>query len=138
MLEQRDSRDVTDAVRDGNTFTLWAPGDATVYRVAALRAVAYDARYSFDRDADLVALVVLLGGSGPGPALVVTAPTSEVTLWTPQNFLNSYGRDFVGWWPGVRPLLAALSWTDAAHGSLAYESSDVDELSDLLDAVDLR
>lgn len=119
--EVHDARDAVQQFRAG-ALVHWAPGDATLYRVALVDRATVDGAYR------LTALLVAVGTSGYGPYLVVQAPRADYDRWTPEVFVRAYGQRFASWWPGVRPLLAALSWTAPPHDAVAYDPTDADRV----------
>lgn len=129
MLELHDATEVVDAVRGGDSYAYWAPGDATVYRVTLIRQARYG-HEALDRDDDLVLLLILVGTHGYERHVLVPAPRADYDRWTPRTFFHAFGIEYVGWWPGVRPLLATLGWTTDDHASPTYDprdAVDVDE-----------
>ncbi len=130
MLEIHDADVLVDAVRDGDTYAYWAPGDATVYRVTLVR----QARFGHEallRDDDMVLLLVMVGTYGYERHVLLQAPHADHDRWTPEAFANAFGVDYVGWWSGVRPLLASLGWTTDEHASTRYDPSDAIDLDEL-------
>lgn len=118
-----------------NSYGLWAPGDSTRYHVILLEhlllAPCGPAREGKDGYATYVpgiepyvGLLVQVGAGG-GKSVLVPKPLHrnyDAELW-----LEAFGRDWLGWWAGVRPLLAALGWS--TDESLAYNSGDSIEIA---------
>lgn len=128
MTELRDALEVVQAIEDCDSYALWAPGDATVYRVALLRAVLSSPVAALEAVQDLTALVIVVGRTGPSHALVVTKPVTDQVNWNASRFWYSYGPRYAGWWAGVRPLLAALGWTDRESSDLAYDPTNTSDI----------
>lgn len=122
---------VVDVIKDPNVHVLWAPGDATLYRVALLNTVNYGVFDTLSSENDFVVLLVVLSDDVRG--LMMSRPRGKDELWTVQRFLTCFGREHAGWWAGVRPLLAALNWTTPEHASLNYDPSDAVEIGQLLE-----
>lgn len=135
--ELRVAHEVLGAIESGEAYALWAPGDATVYRVTLLRVVQSSALTALNPAADLEALVVIAGLGGPGPALVVERPRVD-DGWNPVKFYSAYGARFAGWWAGVRPLLAVLGWTTDEHSSRTYDPSDAVKIGEVTNQVSER
>lgn len=130
MLELHDATDVVYATRSGDAYAYWAPGDATVYRVG----LCFWHRYGLDAlsgEDDLVALVVMVGSYGVDKHLVLPQPRADHDAWTPSAFARAFGDEYLGWWAGVRPLLAAFGWTDDEHADVAYRPQDAVEIASL-------
>ncbi len=128
MTELRLARRVVDAIRDGDAYVQWGPGDGTIYRVALLRFVRHDGGGALNHDEDLVALLVLVGDHELGAHLLVRAPRADYDRWTARSFVRAFGVRYAGWWPGVRPLLAALGWTGEGYASPTYDPRDAAEV----------
>jgi hypothetical protein len=121
-LELRDAAEVVDFIRGGSVFAFWAPGDATLYRVTMIKAVEFGLNAMTD-EADMHALLVVVGDAGYRQHLLVPAPAGD-RRWTVQSFVRAFGVDYAGWWAGVRPLLAALGWTPSDQRELDYDPND--------------
>lgn len=130
MTELRDATVVVEAIRDGYAYVDWAPGDSTVYRVA-LVSVHRGGLEALDDASDFTALLVMLGRTDARRSLLLEKPR-EGRAWNPEMFADAVDDDYLGWWPGVRPLLAALGWTDPEYDDLAYRVDDVTDLEKLL------
>lgn len=127
MLEIHEANEAARVLRHGDRYVYWAPGDATLYRVTLITAIAYDAT-GIIPDNDLVALLVLVGRDGHNPHLLVQRPCADYDRWTAETFYRAFGERYVGWWAGVRPLLAALEWTPPDEREVAYTSSSAVEI----------
>lgn len=119
MNEFHDAAEAAWAITCDRVFVYWAPGDATVYRVTLVKAVEYGFNAMSDQ-ADVHALLVLAGSYGYERSLLVPARKN----WTIEAFVHAFGQEYLGWWSGVRPLLAALEWTPSDHRSLDYDPRD--------------
>jgi hypothetical protein len=130
VTEFRSARALIDVVEPGLTFAYWAPGDHTLYRVGVIRHVAYGAD-AIDPDSDFVALLVTLGSVSKNPHLLIRRPRNEVEYWTPRAFVDQFGERFIGWWAGVRPLLAALEWTPENQRGVFYSPADANVIAEI-------
>jgi hypothetical protein len=55
-------------------------------------------------------------------SVVVPRPTDDQDRYTAEEWI--YRRFPGGWWPGIRPLLAALGWTPESDRDTSYRSAD--------------
>jgi hypothetical protein len=130
-IEVTSAREAALVISTGETHVHWAPGDATLYRVALSSTVKYGVFDALSKEHDLTVLIVILGGSTR--SLVLHAPRNGDELWTPTRFLRKFGPEYTGWWAGVRPLLAALGWTTAEHSLPDYDPNDAARIGALLE-----
>lgn len=121
-LKLRDAAEAVDVIRRGSVYAYWAPGDATLYRITMIKAVEFGLN-AMMIDADLRALLVVVGDVGLRQHLLVPAPAGD-RFWSVQSFVRAFGVDYAGWWAGVRPLLAALGWTPSDQRELDYDPND--------------
>lgn len=132
MIELCDATEVVNAVRDGDAYVYWAPGDSTLYRVTLVRAHSSSLDALSEAD-DLVALLVMLGRRDVRDNVVLERPHHGGRGWSPEMFANRVHDNRLGWWPAVRPLLAALGWTEPEYSEVTYRAEDAVDLQQLLD-----
>lgn len=101
----------------GVTFALYAPGDSTLYRVSFITMWPIDPESQLPAQACL--LVVM-----DGDTISILKPTSEHVMWTPERFIAKFTHKRMGWWPAVRPLLAALRWTPIGDRGVEFTPAD--------------
>jgi hypothetical protein len=133
IKEIKDAAEARNALRRGS-WLYWAPGDATKYRVALIRAAPALAMYehllpphvegevmeSFPHPI-LMLVIQVADGLLRRDSLVINAPDS-FNLWNPVRWVE---RGFPpGWWAGVRPLLAELLWTDREYSGSKFRHDD--------------
>jgi hypothetical protein len=107
----------------GVTFALYAPGDATLYRVALVTM------WPAEPESQLPAQTVLLVAVN-GEMIAISKPGGATAQWVAENFAVKFGRHRLGWWPAVRPLLASLRWTPEAERSTTFEPTDWSQIVD--------
>ncbi|TKG62375.1 MULTISPECIES: hypothetical protein [Pseudonocardiaceae] len=101
----------------------WAPGDATRYHVTLLNAAPSDAMLGTAPIGTFRALVITIDLYTDRPiSIVVPRPTNDEDRYTAEEWV--YRKFPGGWWPGIRPLLAALGWTPKTDRDTSYRSTD--------------
>lgn len=121
-MEINDARELRTALLTGShrgTWMWWAPGDCTRYRVVYVNPAAYDSV-----DVAVSRLLVIVVGSN-----TLAIPYRHGNPWTAESFLATFGEKYVGWWAGIRPVLAVFGWT---AGGVTYDSRDADAMGRLL------
>lgn len=101
----------------GVVFALYAPGDATLYRVALV--TLWPAEVESELPAQATLLVTMNGDT-----IALERPRDEFANWTPERFIAKFTDKRMGWWPAVRPLLAALRWTAPGDRSVDFSPAD--------------
>lgn len=127
MSEVSDARELRHYLRSGpmsdgvthSSWAWWAPGDCTRYRVIFTVAPHIEGNF----------FTTLLTFQVGDDCITLTRRRQP---WTPQLFLTAFGERYAGWWAGIRPVLAAFSWTDAQRADVKYNSRDADEIGLLL------
>lgn len=101
----------------GTTFALYAPGDSTLYRVSLITMWPVEAESELPVQTCL--LVVMNGDT-----ISILRPPVDAVMWTPERFIGKFGEKRMGWWPAVRPLLAALKWTPPGDRNAEFSPAD--------------
>lgn len=107
----------------GVTFALYAPGDSTLYRISLITL------WPVESDSELPAQTCLLVAMN-GDTLTILKPAGDHMLWTPERFIAKFTDKRMGWWPAIRPLLAALKWTPAGDRDSAFSPADWTRISE--------
>ena len=123
---QRAHLALTSGDKNVTRWIWWAPGDFTRYRVT--HVVAHTP-YGLG-GTNLQFLLVSVGATTRDVVMIQCPP--EGFSWTPEKFLAEFGEKYVGWWAGIRPMLAAFGWTSTRADDLAYSSRDAEEIGALL------
>lgn len=124
MTEFKNATDIVRALNEyRDMYAWWTPGDMTRYRVALVNALPYDTN-----DRKLEALLVTSGRE----TVLVEKPQSASSSWTAQRWLDRHGERYAGWWAGLRPLLAALGWTQAGDRDPVYSPAAANQIGALL------
>ena len=113
-------------LRRGTTYALWAPGDATLYRVSLVTW------WPVERESELPTyhmLQVMMDRD-----IISLAQPAGNYFWTPERFANWVGDRRAGWWGGVRPLLAALEWVPEGLRNTEFSHFDAVEIDRYLNA----
>ena len=108
----------------------YSPGDSTKYRVHLIEATPVHADGPMEQVPVTRMLLVQVQVSAAVPKSVLIAEPGEWAKFTPEMWVD-HGHP-MGWWAAVRPLLAALSWTDEGYTSVEFETSDRDDMEYLL------
>lgn len=106
----------------GVTFTLYAPGDSTLYRVALVTM------WPSEPESQLPAQSVLLVAVD-GEMISIPRPVGPYSSWDAERFAAKFGTHQLGWWPAIRPLLAALRWTPESARSTTFEPTDWSQIA---------
>ena len=101
----------------GVPFILYAPGDATLYRIALV------AFWPAEPESQLPVQTVLTV-SVNGEVIVIVKPMNDHSAWTAERFKIVFGDAYLGWWPAVRPLLATLRGTPESERSTTVTRDD--------------
>lgn len=131
MTEYRKAVAVLEALEDlakaGRSGWAWySPGDHTKYRVHLIEAIPVHVKPV--QEAEVYrALVVQVQTSATNPATVFVNQPNEWNKFTPEMWL-ALGLP-VGWWAGVRPLLAALGWTEPGFDSVDFDEGARDDIT---------
>lgn len=117
--------------RSGLSGWVWySPGDSTKYRIHLIEAVPVHADGPMDRVPVTRMLLVQVIDDPRNPQGVLICEPTEWARFTPEMWVNlGYP---MGWWAGVRPLIAALGWTDEHYSSVEFELSDKRDMDYLL------
>ncbi len=101
----------------------WTPGDATRYHVMLINAAPSASATGTATNGTFRALVVTVDLFGTQPtSIVITRPADDDERYAADEWVR---RNYPGgWWPGIRPLLAALGWTLASDRDPTYRSTD--------------
>ena len=105
----------------------FAPGDNTRYRVHLIHMVPVHAAGPMESAPVTRALLVQVEVDPRNPRSIVVAEPGEHTRFTPETWVQ-YGFP-PGWWAGVRPLLAALDWTDQDYSSYEFQAGDAADIT---------
>lgn len=122
ITKLRSSRIPRDA--HGVTFALYAPGDSTLYRVSLITMWPVEEESALPAQTCL--LVVM-----DGDTITILKPQGAHVEWTPERFTAKFSQRRIGWWPAVRPLLAALKWTPKSDRSTDFTVIDWARITDL-------
>lgn len=109
----------------GVSYVLYAPGDATLYRVACV--VLWPA----DPNSELSTQSTLLVSMN-GDMIAIPKPAMSYAPWIVDRFVQMFGVNRIGWWAAVRPLLAALRWTPETDRSTEFSPTDWSLISHLV------
>lgn len=101
----------------GVTYALYAPGDSTLYRVALCST------WPLESESELPNQTFLLVTVG-SDTIVIPKPRTVDAAWTPGLFIAKFSDDYLGWWPAIRALLAALRWTPDTDRSTEFSTDD--------------
>lgn len=132
MTELRKAATVLETLRAhaqaGRPGWAWySPGDHTKYRVHLIEATPVHATGPLAEIEVARILLVQVQTSVANPKSVLIHEPSEWNKFTPEMWVNLALP--LGWWPGVRPLLAALGWTDPAFGSPDFTDDDRNDIT---------
>lgn len=101
----------------------WTPGDATRYHATLVNAAPSTNTIGTAPGGTFRALVITIDLFSARPiSIVIPRPTDDEDRYTADEWV--YRRFPGGWWPGVRPLLAALGWTSETDRDTTYRSTD--------------
>lgn len=101
----------------GVSYVMYAPGDATLYRIGLVTL------WPADPESELPAQTVLLV-SVNGDMIAISKPIMSYSPWVVDRFAATFGTGRLGWWAAVRPLLAALRWTPEDDRSTEFSPTD--------------
>lgn len=104
----------------------WAPGDYTRYVVALLKM------QPLEQTVEPVPRMTFLFVNSAGLNLVIPEPQNEYVMYSVEYFFAKFGERYMGWWSGVRPLLAGLGWTPPGERNTEFTVSDASRIGDLL------
>jgi hypothetical protein len=123
--EYTNAQELIELLVQGGMFGYWAPGDATVYRVAYGSWWPLTGQVLSDSVVECALIITIGRGrvATPGSTLIVSKPPPELP-WSAGRFYATFGSEYAGWWAGVRPLLAALGWVTSECTRLEYEPTD--------------
>lgn len=135
MTELRKAVEVFKALgrhrQSGFSGWVWySPGDSTKYRVHLIEMVPVHADGPMESVPMTRTLLVQVETDPRNPKSVLVAEPSEWNRFTPEMWVQ-LGHP-IGWWAGVRPLLAALGWTDEDYSSLDFRRDDNADMEYLL------
>jgi hypothetical protein len=130
-MELRKAAEVFKALKrhreSGLSGWVWySPGDATKYRVHLIQATPVHVTPVEVAKVYQALLVQVIDTDETNPkSLLITEP-SEWNKFTPDMWLDL---GFLpGWWPGIRPLLAVLGWTDDEFSLPEFNRRDADDI----------
>lgn len=128
-MAHEDIRDARHLIREidfpaeRSRWAWWTPGDATRYHVALINAAPGASAVGTVGTGTFRALVITVDLFGTQPiSIVIPRPADEDERFTADEWVHRNYPD--GWWPGIRPLLAALGWTLASDRDTTYRSTD--------------
>ncbi|HET9144118.1 hypothetical protein [Actinophytocola sp.] len=135
MTELRKAVEVFKALerhrQSGYSGWVWySPGDSTRYRAHLIQATPVHADGPMEQVPMTRILLVQVIHDPVNPKSVLVHEPSEWSKFTPEMWVN-LGHP-MGWWAAVRPLLAALGWTDEDYSSVEFNRSDADDMDYLL------
>src|SRR5581483_6499865 len=94
-----------------------------LYHVTLLNAAPSDATNGTGLNATSRALVVTIDPRSTRPiSIVIPRPADDDDWYTAEEWVRHAVPG--GWWPGIRPLLAALGWTPPGDRDSRYRSTD--------------
>jgi hypothetical protein len=136
MTEMRSATEVFKALerhrQSGFPGWVWfAPGDHTRYRVHLIHMRPVHADGPKEQVPVTRVLLVQVETDPRNPKSVVIAEPGEYARFTPEMWVN-HGHP-PGWWGGVRPLLAALGWTDEGYDMPEFEPADAADIAYLIE-----
>lgn len=101
----------------------WTPGDATRYHATLINAAPSSSTIDTAVSGTFRALVITIDLFSSRPtSIVIPRPADDNERYTAGEWVH---RKYPGgWWPGIRPLLAALGWTPRTDRDTAYRSTD--------------
>jgi hypothetical protein len=102
-------------------WAYYSPGDATKYRVHLIEAVPVHVKPVEEAEVTRI-LLVQVETNELNPKSILIHEPYEWSRFTPEMWLN-LGLP-VGWWRGVRPLLAALGWAEPGFESVEFNDAD--------------
>lgn len=131
MSELRKAVSVLEALerhrQAGRSGWAWySPGDATKYRVHLIEAVPVHASPVEEAKVTRILVVQVMTNELAPKSILISEPY-EWARFTPEMWLD-LGLP-VGWWRGVRPLLAALGWTEPSFDSVEFNDDDAADMA---------
>lgn len=107
---------------EATCWACWAPGDATQYLVVLVHATPSPAMIGDSTGSWRALILTVAPGDAREMSIVVPRPIDDYDRYDAEVWL---ARKLPGgWWPGIRPLLAALGWTPADQRDTTYRSVD--------------
>lgn len=135
MTELRKAAEVLKALgrhrQSGFSGWVWySPGDSTKYRVHLIEMVPVHADGPMESVPTTRVLLVQVETDPRNPKSVLVGEPNEYNRFTPEMWVQ-LGHP-VGWWAAVRPLLAALEWTEEDYSSPDFQRDDNADMEYLL------
>lgn len=135
MTELRKAAEVFKALerhrQSGFSGWVWySPGDSTKYRVHLIQATPVHADGPLEQAPLTRMLLVQVIDDPSNIKSVLILEPNQWARFTPELWMQ-LGHP-TGWWAAVRPLLAALDWTDADYSSPDFAKGDNADMEYLL------